>query len=325
MMATPAILPINDKFSSLALSNVSTRLWAAPYSLGGATIHDRCPFDVDKHWQEWLGSITTEQLQESNLLIVTHAPSGRPEVLDDENEALNHQATLAFYALMLVGVPHMEGDGILISGASPGGVVEIRSVSRVARFYRLAKTRPSVIDEESIETAGKILTGLQTIETARPSYARLRRGISAVIRTLRESDPGERLHWGVRALEALTLPRKGAGRGVFSERCKTFAVARDDLLQEMFDARSTVEHMNDISSFFGTEADSETRGLLRVYQAERMMSFSYARVLTDPELLSHFREDGTIREFWRLPPSTRASLWGDRVALNDLTSDVNFE
>ena len=67
--------------------------------------------------------------------------------------------------------------------------------------------------------------------------------------------------------------------------------------------------------------DANYRGLRRTYEAEQLASFSYRRMLSNPSLLEHFRDDDAIRNFWNFPDSTRGTLWGEKLSFDELARD----
>ena len=54
-------------------------------------------FDVPPEWREWLGSIRADQVEGSNLFLVSKLESTTPGVLDGENQSLQ-QRVRHFYA-----------------------------------------------------------------------------------------------------------------------------------------------------------------------------------------------------------------------------------
>ena len=42
-------------------------------------------FDMPPHWREWLGTIRTQEVEGSNLFLLSKAPATAPDILDGEN------------------------------------------------------------------------------------------------------------------------------------------------------------------------------------------------------------------------------------------------
>jgi len=54
-------------------------------------------FEFPPHWKEWLGTIRSEEVEQSNLFLLSKIKSQQLCVLDGENQTLQHNVVL-FYA-----------------------------------------------------------------------------------------------------------------------------------------------------------------------------------------------------------------------------------
>jgi hypothetical protein len=61
-------------------------------------------FDVPAHWREWLGTIRTEEVEDSNLFLLSKMRSQAPEIVDAETVVLKRRAG-HFYAGLLLASP----------------------------------------------------------------------------------------------------------------------------------------------------------------------------------------------------------------------------
>ena len=61
-------------------------------------------FDMPTHWREWLGTIRTEEVEHSNLFLLSKMLSQVPEVVDAETAELKRHAG-HFYAGLLLASP----------------------------------------------------------------------------------------------------------------------------------------------------------------------------------------------------------------------------
>ena len=78
--------------------------------------------------------------------------------------------------------------------------------------------------------------------------------------------------------------------------------------------RSDTEHLNpwDTSVMENYPPDEhEDVYFQRTRQIEHLACHAYSRFLSNPALREHFRTDGTIEGFWKLPDHERSELWGD--------------
>ncbi len=158
--AMPFPLPVNHKFTCVALENVSVdRTLRDPIDLGdGIWILFEPPFPLDHAWREWLGSIRAQNYERTNLALIAHAHSARPVVLDHQNEALRQPVLSLCYALFLIDVFHHDG-GLIISGANVDGTVNIRQVAHLETLYRPNGVRIARLDRASLLTAVCVAAG----------------------------------------------------------------------------------------------------------------------------------------------------------------------
>src|SRR5438128_2559754 len=75
----PFALSENDKFGIVAVHNAYTDLKTEQTQLSNGTwILQRVPFEIEKTWQKWLGSLKAEQLAKSNLVLIRAKSSSEP-------------------------------------------------------------------------------------------------------------------------------------------------------------------------------------------------------------------------------------------------------
>src|SRR5690349_8155656 len=99
----------NDKFGLVAVHNVYTELKEAETQLSDRTwILTKVPFEIENTWQKWLGSLRTEKLSQSNLVLIRAIPSLTPKILDNEQMELGKHVTQLFYMLQLGGILEYE-------------------------------------------------------------------------------------------------------------------------------------------------------------------------------------------------------------------------
>jgi hypothetical protein len=285
------------------------RLWAAT----------SLDFDVAEHWQTWLGSITVDELREANLIIYTTMASSRPEILDDENAALVKILDYVLFGLVLQGIP-VYYRGYSMNGANVGGEINVRQFSNLKGYepsYEIAEFRPGV---DELRRAGPLSARLQRVNEGGADWARLRRGVNALLRGSRMDDGTERLHQFVRALEALIKPDIGNTRRQFAHRIdQTFTVANAetrDALNQIFDLRSRIEHVHDPLDVLEGSRDSRiATANRRTRQVDVLARFALTRVVENDQLFEMFKTDAGIEAFWALPDAARAAAWGPRLDL----------
>jgi len=211
----------------------------------GLWVLRRPPIQLDARWKTWVGTIKSKKIERCNLFLVAVQASDAPANLDGENVRLHHRVHLLLYGLLLQGIPdHI--DGWVFTGAKSSTDAQVRSLGELALFYHSHPTDRVLIREEACHIAKHFADGYGAIEVSR-DYERMKRGMQAVLRGMKEPSVEERLHEYARALEALIKPAIGATTTQFVHRCQTFAVASPEAYQifvECYSIRNAVEHMH---------------------------------------------------------------------------------
>jgi hypothetical protein len=84
-------------------------------------------FVMPPHWREWLGTIHTEEVEGSNLFLLSKTPSQTPDILDGENAELKRRAG-RFYGGLLLASPFAPAHNpVMLSGSHRNGEIEVRS------------------------------------------------------------------------------------------------------------------------------------------------------------------------------------------------------
>ncbi|MDA2924368.1 hypothetical protein MYX65_06880 [Acidobacteria bacterium AH-259-L09] len=310
------------KFALLAVKNVycdraeeqSTQI------SDGTLVLSAMPLDVQSHWTKWIGSLRTENLNQSNLVLVRSKPSENPEILDHEHEELGKHLSQTFYLLQLSGV--LEYDAAhLLKGSVVNGEPIVRQMFELGQFRQTRGYTRYSLSLDRLEQATRFRTSLVEMESSAEGYDRAIRGLNVLMNGLEQETGHERIHQFIRSLEALILPDVGSTRRQFIHRCQTFAKPGDEsrrILGEAFDMRSDAEHLNDwdqsLQAYPGE--DREHVALQRTRQMERLASFAYSRILESDPLRDHFRDYTSQRDFWtQLDDARRRGIWGDQLDL----------
>jgi len=294
------------------------------YRLHNAAIYFKSPVAVGDHWAGLLGSFNLDKLNKTRLAVVasdahtarTASSEAGRRVATFEDRAYN-----GLRALLIQGNPfesHVAG-------------LEIRRVFDAGRFREeAAMMRPRTshpwerifsIDDHALGTADAVARSLDKIFARRDELSRLQRGLDHWDQATMEHRLDLRLHALVRAIEALTAPKRGKTQKQFVDRCKviTKVAHAEHLLNEIYELRSQVEHSNDWRLAFQRTRpslaadDAELLATLRVLQVELIARGAYLRVLLDSAFLESFRTDELIRRFWASPDRVR--IWRDPVNL----------
>jgi hypothetical protein len=315
-------IPPNHKFALMALhgpQRLSDDIGDGLEVAEGTWMFGAPPVDLGEWWSEGLGSFELETYRNSQLFLLSMAPSQAPALLDRENTRLERELHGFLYGLLLHEAAR-SWNARLAKGARIGDKSpEPRQVSQLPPCYPHAGGRQPIIDGRMSGKAHRIGREIlrlydqvpdETAPLARvQEHSRLRRGFNALLRGLRERDGAPRLHNFVRSLEAITHPEEGRTARQWVHRCQTFAgAAARPLLAQMYDLRSAEEHLNDFRVVL-----ENPHATLRVYQAEVLACYVFRRLFSEPGLLANFVGDEAADAFWRSQKPAPAKVWGETL------------
>lgn len=313
-----------EKFALLAVTGVRSTIPAGnPVTLpDGTWVLTKVPgvLQGQPRWGEWLGSLRVGRLAKANLVLIRAEGSLKPEILDEEHVRLDNYLTKIFYILRLAVVLEYSGADILV-GSLIRSEAQIRQVSEVPGFRPTRGSEFNSVRMSFLEEAVKRAGSLSWMESEFPDYRRVIRGMNTLMDGLRHEHGRDRIHQFVRALEALILPDVARTGRQFVHRCQTFArpgAVAQQALVEAFDMRSDTEHMHDWDSSLQSYPadDRENVALHRTRQMEALACFAYSRVLDDPVVGAHFKDESQQRNFWTaLDDAQRREIWGSQIDL----------
>jgi hypothetical protein len=340
------IIPEGSHFCCLALTGPRLRVKQEYSVLPGLTVgHAQDAFELEPHWIEWLGTIQSDSFRESSLFITAVVDNlhtntrGKPLP-----EFLGNRVRLFHYALAVLGCGY--NDAALMVGGDKyhGGSLHIGPVRPgLTPCFRSPYLKSRRVEVSDLEQAATILSNLELIYDHVPGrlYRRLRKGFNVWIRGAQEGEEwNERLHSFVRATEAILKPTIARMRSTrarkqsktsnkrwrditptFIERGQTMighSKKSDKLLRQLYDIRSSVEHIKDIMPAVKKERgidSGETFGF-RALQAEILANTIYSRILSNEGLLKAFSTEAKVEGFWNRIGPQRQSLWGDVIDLD---------
>ena len=269
------------------------------------------PVQLDNFWRDDLGNYQYQHLEKSNFAIEVIQPEG-----ETSWEKIASRLWGTMYSILLFGVPRLVG-GLEILGKRYENGVTVHKVITPYRISACPHARAALLSGNTFMKARVVASGIREIYKAGTDFFRLRRGFLSWVSATRTELGEGRLHQFVRAVEAVVKPERSKTRDQFVKRCALFTV-NGDIVSELFNLRSTTEHMNDYLPIVTGNAswDLERRGWYRSYQAELLAQAVYTRILSDPDLLGRFKTDAAIDQFWAMDDSQRRGIWGKAVNLN---------
>jgi hypothetical protein len=82
-------------------------------------------FNIPPYWREWLGSIRADEVQNSNLFLLSKLPSLSPD-LDGENEKLKQRVWYFYVGLLLASSFAPAHKPVMLTGSRRDGEVDVR-------------------------------------------------------------------------------------------------------------------------------------------------------------------------------------------------------
>ncbi|MGH6837494.1 MAG: hypothetical protein ACREDT_01570 [Methylocella sp.] len=273
-------------------------------------------FTIPGHWREWLGSLRTEELDGVNLFLISRMPSDRPEVLDDENQLLTRLVSNFYTGLLLSSNFSPAYRPVMLTGSRRNGEIDIRSQSDWDTPIPHSIHRYPAILKPEIESAAHLAAALERARADAPnrSYWRFFRTLALYTEARTIRDNLERLHQYCRCIEGLILASPGDTKRQFKSRTELFIGPRHhDMMGEMYDVRSAVEHLHEQRYLEQFERDVRLGLLQKEVVAEHIARTCLARIAGNDAILHHFANSSALSEFWTLPAAERSKIWGDPI------------
>ena len=305
-----------DKFSILCVHNLRRdRNLRDPIVLSATTtVLFSPPVELGDTWSRWLGSIKSEQLADSNFFIVARKHSDRPGIVDGEIEELSGEVKYVWHGILLHGVAYQDHVHVL-AGGFPEIQPEVRQSTGENPYYRSLGTIHR-IDRDIILRGYEASRGL--LGLFQPNrYSRIKRGVRALFAAIQGQSADDRIHQYVRAIEGVLKPGIGNTRRQFRHRCSaTFTVnnkANREILENMYDLRSAVEHLHMVDTALERlpEQEREDTSYRRIRQAEALGLRIYRALAISESRSEKFIDDGSIEAFWSQQDHELRNAWDD--------------
>jgi hypothetical protein len=283
-------------------------------------------FDIPAHWREWLGTIHTEEVQDSNLFLLSKMPSHAPEVVDAETAELKRHAG-HFYAGLLLASPFAPAHGpVMLAGYRQHGEINVRSqdeykpaVSSMVRHY------PPVTLAE-LQLAAKIASQIAAIETASLAGGRWRlfRVLHLYLEARTILDNMDRLHQYCRCVDGLIAPDVGNTKRQFKSRTELFIGPRHhDMMGKTYDVRSDVEHLHENKHLEVFDRTARLELVKKLEMMEFIVRSALVRIVLEPKLWPHFANTPALQAFWALAEQQQRALWGPAINPTDALADFD--
>lgn len=316
---------MKQKFSLIAFLDITSDL-EKETTVNGVSLLPKMLFNIESHWLKWLGSLRSDEIVNSNLILLCKTETDNPDILDGEHKHVQRKVFEFYHALMLYGIPGYQTANMLTGSIDDKGIVSIREVASLDYFYVVYNGTAHKLTSTDIPIISRIHKALMTIfddnTIEDDRYFRLRHGLTAYFKAIQEQQNYYRIHQLVRSIEAIILPKTGKTTNQFIHKCKTFVKANpksETYLREIYELRSKVEHLHPLNDVYQNLLKNEAIELidLRVRMVEKIARKSLVNILLNPKLLMFFENNHSIAEFWQLPDNERELLWGEKISLDN--------
>jgi hypothetical protein len=283
-------------------------------------------FAVPGEWREWLGSIRTGEVEDSNLFLLSKLNSSAPSVLDAENQKLQ-QRVWNFYVGLLLARPFAPAHRpVMLTGSRQAAEIGLRQQQDFdCPVPCLFRPYPAVTPDD-VRLAARLGENLETIASApiTGGHWRLFRTLHVYVDARTTADIVDRIHQYSRCIDGLIVPDVGKTRQQFKSRTELFiGPGHHDLMGDLYDIRSAAEHLheNRYLEYFDRTVRLELARKEAI--AEHIARSALVHVIGDDVLWPHFGNTPALERFWGLTLVERKKIWGD--SFDPLAAVADFD
>jgi len=282
-------------------------------------------FNIPPYWREWLGSIRADEVQNSNLFLLSKLPSSSPD-LDGENEKLKQRVWYFYVGLLLASSFAPAHKPVMLTGSRRDGEVDVRQQRDLDRpIPSLVGGYPPILAKD-IQLAAELAGKIDALGTAplNGGHWRLFRTLHIYMEARTNADILDRLHQYSRCIDGLILPNAGETKRQFKSRTELFiGPCHHELMGEIYDVRSAVEHLHENRYLESFDRETRLDLLKKEATAEHIARNAIARIVGDSNLWHHFANTSALGKFWALEETRRRQIWGDPINPMDAIADFD--
>jgi hypothetical protein len=283
-------------------------------------------FKFPTQWKEWLGTIRSQEVERSNLFLLSKVKSQQLGDLDAENTALQHNVILFYAGLLLASRFSTSYEPAMLTGSRRDGEVDVRQKNDFHIPVPCISRRYPGLTATDIETGARFAGKIAQIEKSFHGSGdwRFLRVLRLYQETRTTSDILERVHQYSRCIDGLILPKIGETKRQFKSRTELFIGPKHhDLMGDIYDVRSDVEHLHE-NRYLGTfDRQVRLELLKKEIIVEHIARTSIAFIIENPALWQHFENTTSLEAFWMLPAVDRKAIWGEPIDPKIPLADFN--
>jgi hypothetical protein len=204
---------------------------------------------------------------------------------------LQQRASNFYVGLLLASTFAAAHKPVLLSGARRSGEVGIRQQHDFAApVPSIFRPYPPVLNTD-IQFAARLAGQIETLGTTPldGGHWRLFRTLDIYRNTRTVIDILDRLHQYARCIDGLILPAVGKTTQQFKSRTELFIGARHhELMGEVYDVRSAVEHLHDNRYLEGFDRETRLDLIKKEAIIEHIARTALVRIIGDSRLWPHF-------------------------------------
>ena len=162
-------------------------------------------FDVPPAWRESLGSIRANEVESSNLFLVSKRGSTTPNILEGENQWLQQRGWYFYVGLLLSAMFSPSHKPVMLTGARRDGVIDVRQQKDLELpAPQIFRRYPPVVADDILLVAqlGQKLDGMLR-ETQPGELWPLFRTLHIYVETRAIGDLLDRIHQYCRCIDGL--------------------------------------------------------------------------------------------------------------------------
>jgi hypothetical protein len=283
-------------------------------------------FEMPPNWREWLGSIRADEVADCNVFLLSKQPSQTPDILDAENKRLEQLAWNFYVGLLLSSTFSPAHRPVLLSGVRRDGQIDVRQQHDFDVPYpKVFHPYPEVVAND-VRLAAHLGESLDALATAplQGGHWRLFRTLNVYTEARIASEVIDRIHQYSRCIDGVILPDIGKTRRQFCSRTELFIGPRHhDLMGEIYDVRSNVEHLHEYRYLETFDRNVRLELVKKEAIIEYIARKVLARVISDRNLWPYFANTSALAAFWSLSPADRQQIWGDPFDPNEALAEFD--